>query len=285
MATAVERELKARERMKSVGHPWMLARTVGIYALVPGGRPVPHGSGVLLRIADASFVVSAAHVLLGGDSAEILLAPSIAESRLLVSLGQLKVHATRDTENYDVGYVHLPDTTVRELGSTVEYVRLSDITFEEPPPMGIYGVIGYPQHQVHFNALENKVQARPLFYGGPLFGAATDALVPGLSIAIRVEMNETSTGDGDRARFPELRGISGCGIWRLGVPGRDPPPDERWEASQIRLAGIEHAVIETSVHTTRAIKGTLIKQTIQLIVGGHPELRRAIAVSWSGVDR
>lgn len=55
---------------------------------------------------------------------------------------------------------------------------------------------------------------------------------------------------GERARLPHLKGMSGCGMWRLCDPDANAP--QTWTLSSIRLVGIEHTWHERSRESHRA---------------------------------
>src|ERR1043166_4545230 len=91
------------ERLREEGRPWMLDRTVAIYTLVDGGVPVLHGSGILLRIADANFLLSAAHVLEeGADEDTLLLVTQGTPGSGFVPLSGVEIQHTENKEDVDI---------------------------------------------------------------------------------------------------------------------------------------------------------------------------------------
>ena len=246
-------------RVRERGHPWLLARTVGIYACAPGGVPVAHGSGVLpcgspthpfvlVRRARSSPRSGRRRALSlappGSGSALISLAgvearghrrPCGSRLRLCAATCANIVNQLRTRRGVCRGSARSPSTI--------------------PLPSAMYCVIGFPRQATTFVHDENKIQARPLFYAGPLVEQNPDYLTRAdLNRAFAVSPNDTTTGGGDLVRLPAFGGISGCGIWRLVVPGPDPMRAEEWSVDNLRLSGIEHAVVGRPIC---AIKGVL----------------------------
>jgi hypothetical protein len=59
--------------MLGLSKNWILERTVALYARTETGEPVMQGSGVLLKIADTAFILSAGHVLKAAKDMGLLI--------------------------------------------------------------------------------------------------------------------------------------------------------------------------------------------------------------------
>lgn len=258
------------ERVFRASHHWILERTVAIYKqMPPAGNPVLEGSGVLLRIADASFLISAAHVLLAAQEARILIAPMSSPSRL-VQLSPFTCQISNDRDDIDVGYVRLRDEVVAELEKYEKrFARLSDLELVDSGSEGLYSVTGYPKVVNTPDYVAKACAPTPFHYGTYLYRGEVSRFVPGISIAVDWTSTEVRMPSGHMGRMPEVGGISGCGMWllqRFRNPDRTP--------GTIRLAGIEH-----TVSTRRWIKGTLIGHVVKMLADDYPDLRASIRLT------
>ncbi len=225
------------------------------------------GSGVLLRIADASFLLSAAHVLAEVEKALLLIGPMVTDSRLIPS--PTSVQVTNDREALDVGYARLSPEVVTELEQHgKKFVRLSEFALGDEPARGLYGVIGYPASQNRPNYQTRLIDTVYFYYGSHL--TTTDSATPGASIVVACTQPTLSTARGDE-HMPELKGISGCGMWRLYCDRDRLDRLGAWDTSWIRLAGIEH-----TVQKRKWIKGTVIQRVIEHLRHDHADLRPSI---------
>ena len=97
-------------------------------------------------------------------------------------------------------------------------------------------------------------------------------VVEGTTIAIQFH-DHYDTSSGEPIRPPEMRGISGGGIWR--ILAESDLARGVWDPSMIRLAAIEHRVLSRNGRN-EAIMGVLIRRVIATIREAHPDLRQTI---------
>lgn len=248
---------------------WIFEHTVGIYFQMAGGDPVPWGSGVLLRIADASFVLSASHVLKRASEATLRLAPSVEGSRF-VTISSLDLQRSKDTEHLDIGWMRLSEDDSQKLAIHKRFLRMSHLDTEQRMSEGAYVVAGYPVELTKVD--KNEITANRFSYLTNL--APVENEIPGVTLGLSFKSSILRHEDGtDTARMPSLGGISGCGIWRVWADSQGNPIG-RWDTSWIRLAGIEHAVT-----SRRSIRGTIIGHMLGMIARSYPELLPSIRVS------
>jgi hypothetical protein len=256
------------------GQQWAVERTVLIYVRAPGGDPVPRGSGVLLKIAEAGFVLSAAHVLDGAHHAQVVLG---GYAGALIHLRGVVFGVAHDKDDVDVAFMRLPDEAADALGTAgKKFLRLNETDFVATAPVpGQYTVVGLPQQFAKRDPATGEFNSTSVSYTTVLYPAELDSFTQGISIALICSQNETVSPDGELARLPDLHGISGGWIWRLYGPNHRPL--RMWEPGWIRLAAIEHTVV-----AGKAIKGTLLRAVIAMILKTYPELRRSIQLSFPG---
>jgi hypothetical protein len=259
------------ERARAEGSEWALRRTVAVYARVVGGVPVPHGSGVLLRIAKATFLVSASHVLFdrkNPDERELFITSGLPGSAF-TSLGGLDVKASHDQDDVDVAFVRLSPEVESAMAEHREFVQMDELDLCRNAEQGLYGVVGFPQSYSTRDHAAKTIEPRAIYIGAARCDPVPDLFTPGVSIALwhqHVGIDE----DGSAQRVPDLYGVSGCGIWRMitsDVIERRQP----WTPSSLRLTGIEHSVLPN-----RHIKGILMSYVIASIRREHSDLRSAI---------
>jgi hypothetical protein len=250
---------------------WIFDHTVAIYFQMPNGNPVPWGTGVLLRIADASFVLSASHVLERASEATLRIAACVEGSRF-VTVSSLDVRRSEDTDHLDVGVVRLNSDDAQRLSMYKKFLRLADVDTAQCMPAGAYLVTGFPSKLTKIDLALNEITANRFSYLTYL--AAVEGETPGMTLGLEFRSSVLRHVDGtDVKRMPELKGISGCGIWRLWTEDQTASLD-RWDPSWIRLSGIEHAVT-----ARRSIRGTIIGHAIGIIARSYPELVPSIRLS------
>lgn len=248
---------------------WMLDRTVPIYAWAHGGLPVLEGSGILLKIADAGFLVTAAHVVDGVVKDGRALFMGMADGEGIVNLGGLDFQVSDDQRDVDVAFTRLPPGIVDVVGKHRAFLRLDQIdTARRPPAAGVYIIAGYPRGDSRADGDAGLIHSKAFCLSTTLHEGELANFTVGSSIALSFLSPWVIQDDGERIRAPALQGISGCGIWRM-VSERHPTPGH-WDTTSIRLAGIEHGIVG------KAIKGLLAFRLVDYIRQNHPDLAPAI---------
>jgi hypothetical protein len=97
-------------------------------------------------------------------------------------------------------------------------------------------------------------------YGGTFYD-------PNVHVVLEFDQDAVGFPAGDRTRLPSIRGISGCGIWRVanldGIA--------HCSAKRLRLVGLQHRWVRDD--HAKYIQGTWIKYALQLILDNYPNLQ------------
>lgn len=244
----------------------MIEHTLPIHVVHGDGAPIAHGTGVLLRIADASFLMSCAHVLKKASEPDARLLIPSEDGTPLVVLGGVDYRWTED-ERVDLGCALLPADVVPLVPSSKKFLRLSDLDLDRTLRKGVYNVTGYPVETTERK--NNNINSSPISFTTYLHPDRLDDHVETVTIALIFEANATGDLTGKPSRMPHLGGISGCGIWRLA--DMDHPAPRSWSPEEhVKLVGIEHGFVPG------AIKGSHVAELIHMIGIDFPDLRASI---------
>ena len=270
------------QRVNEHGMKWLHDRTVCICIKTADGNPIAHGSGVLFQVADVGFVLSAGHVLVNTEKNPddtVMIAPD-GGGQGLIPLKGVEIGRTADLAEADFGFARLPPPTMEYLSQHKRFARLAEVALEEFPTGECYSVLGYPREWAKLDpqtctvSLKHLCFTTGLYRDEPTFSVGEESLVLTVGREM-IPMDELAS------RLPELRGISGCGIWRMYGP-ESAPRIGSWNSDFIRLAGIEHSVVGT-----KAIKGVAIPYVLETLADVYPELRAPVDLAWqaSKLDR
>jgi hypothetical protein len=273
-------------RITDEATPIVAASTVALYG-VQNDEPVQNGSGVLLRIADAGLLISAAHVL---DYATIHKFPHLIGTTGgadLIPLERVEVLASgmpasgdRDDDPFDIGVVRLQPEVVERLEQHKRFLRLHQIDPLVGQDRGnYYFVYGFPFALAKNDPERHIARVTSLRYGTV---AHHDARVdvsgfdPDRDLVLSQPPNGNIDSEGNAVELPRLKGISGCGLWRLSRPEVQP---QRWTTDSVQLVGIEHTVLRNQY-----IRGTRIAIVNRLIWDSYPDLRPAMQVGFTAIE-
>jgi hypothetical protein len=209
------------------------------------------GSGFLLAIADARFIVTAAHVLDEGQASAATVGVSARPPHFVVPLGEWtrSVASSPDAHDFhDVAVCKLSDTEVDRFDGA-SFLRLSDFCFDRQLNDGYFLICGFPNlWATTADQLNDTINLRMLQYSGPAY----DGDVAGLEFYdvrnhLLIDAQEEGslgpggremvmrTRGGVRAQLPgDLKGASGCGVWQIGSLG---VPVADWVSTDAKLVG------------------------------------------------
>lgn len=247
----------------------MLEHTIPIHIVHGDGAPVAHGTGVLARIGNSSFLLSCEHVLSKAQEKGAVLYVPGADGELLVHLADAGYDWTTD-KNVDLGYALLNERIVSLLRPDKRFLGLADLELrgQEPQPLDLYAVTGYPVVSTKPDHAISNINSTPLSFTTSAFEGVLEGHVDGVTIALSFDPRETGDVDGNHARMPDLHGVSGCGIWKLGSLAASTSPN--WSPKNVRLIGLEHGFLPG------AIKGSHIAALLDMISETCPALRPEI---------
>lgn len=199
--------------------------------------------------------------------------PPVSGSRF-VTVSPLEVRRSEDTDHLDVGVVRLGNDDAQRLSAYKKFLCLAELDTGQRMPAGAYLVTGFPAQLTKIDHALKEITANRFSYLTHL--AAVDNETPVMTLGLQFRSSILRYEDGSTVRqMPELKGISGCGIWRVWTESQTASLD-RWDPPWIRLSGIEHAVI-----AHRSIRGTIIGHAIGIIARSYPELVPSIRLSLS----
>jgi hypothetical protein len=248
------------------------------------------GTGTLLAVADAHFVVTAAHVLRQALSHGMTLGVSSGDKQNFTATTSdwmlttsSEGHASDD--KFDVAVYRLSAPELQRFVG-VSFIRIADVSFERDLASGYFVVCGHPGiWSTTPGASETLMKSGLLQYGTYAFSGSTSALdgyhpeQHFLLEATRSTMLDPTgkpvvfrTRSGHHANMPnDLAGVSGSSVWMIG--------DLRlavgtWAKNNARIVGIQ-----TGVYPSRgAIKFTRWSAVTTLIHSAFPDLRSTIAM-------
>jgi hypothetical protein len=226
-------------------------------------KPVQNRSGVLIAIADQGFLVTAAHELKEYIDVRIPLyvtSPRREEGGIQL-VGEL--HATEESK-IDIAVVKMNDETKARLDNAgARFLRKTDLDDRIMAVPGIYLVRGYP---LEFNA--DRMTYSTVLYQGDIPTDSEYPFDPACHLLLDHSRDLRWRG-GQVARSPRIKGMSGCGIWRLTT--RQPSDLATWSPDERRLVAIQ-----TKCKYGSYMKGTWIGHALGLIHHRCPELRTAM---------
>lgn len=262
--------------------------TVAI-VLVQGTVLRQFGTGTLFRVADHSFLVTAAHVAQEAPNyGEGLCIPKANGSFVQIhgtwicsSAGQ---YGTA-TDPFDIAILRLGSSIVDGLDDE-SFVRLDDISSSEDLSNGIFCLFGYPTIWSQPSTDENiRLKNKLWQYTTYAFEGATENLPEyqaRFHLLLNAKLAESADIEGnpflfcDRSgttvEFPRgLGGISGCSVWLIGNKNK---PLHDWSCKEAKIVAVQTGVYHDRqiIHTTRWIAvSTLLHEAF-------PDLRPAMAL-------
>lgn len=267
--------------------PLLVAASTVAVVCTQGESVVQIGSGTLVAIDDARFLITAAHVALTAKKMEGTLGIAPTQAGELIALTGDWILSASDKagyDKYDVGLYRLRDNEQERLNGC-EFVHLSDINFTADLSNGYFVLCGFPSvWSINSDSSANDMVLRPILYGAWthsgstagfkdvdlehhfLLQASPEVLIDheGRSAKMRTRSNHWVGMPGG------LRGISGCSVWMIGDLTH---PPERWNRQEARIVGIETGVFEGQ---TPAIKVTRWRAALSLLYSAFPMLQPSI---------
>jgi hypothetical protein len=248
------------------------------------------GTGVLLQVADAHFLVTAGHVAdcLADPGITLSLGSPVDGERVIhletirwVSSGELG-KANRERDAADVAVVALEPHVVARLPSRLRFTSLAEIDPRPGTGRAEFVLVGYPLAMGTRNASQKYIATPPLALGVTRRRAPTNVALPfdrRANFALGYQPDRAFEADGTVTSVPDLEGISGCGVWRYLRSDRD---IARFDVDRVRLVGIETSYSREHgwIRCTRiAVVLRLIYGNVSKLVPGGHGLRRAMEVS------
>ncbi|MGJ9419412.1 hypothetical protein ACHAC9_16875 [Massilia sp. CMS3.1] len=242
-----------------------------------------------MAIADAYFLVTAAHVALAAQKMEG--SPGIvalkAGSHTPLS-GEWTLSAsdsgTLQGDKYDIAVYRLNDNEHQRLAGC-DFVRISDVDFTSDLSNGYFVLCGFPSVWSESSDSPSATMVlKPLLYGAWTYAGSSSGLQgfdtnhhmllhaspdimldhEGRNASMRTRSNHWVGMPGG------LRGISGCSVWMIGDITL---PANTWSRQRARIVGVETGVYEGAVPTIKASKWRAV---LSLIYAAFSDLQHPI---------
>lgn len=237
-------------------------QAVSIVLVDPNGRA---GSGTLVWAARRAFLATAAHVVADVPPARLRVAAHLGQTAPAWRLAGAPVWLDR---LHDLAAIPVPGRLLRNLGKrALPLARVAPGPGHFPADLAC--LAGYPAAL----AREQGGGAEPV--GPIILTTRTRPADPDLPVAdlrpvdhLLLEYPESGIWlPGEAYTLPEPGGMSGAGVWRLGLEA-----GSGWAPEAIRLVGIA-----TSWYRSRRLfKGVRIARWLLLLASRSPALERAV---------
>lgn len=256
-----------------------LVYSSSIPLITAGNGDAAHlGSGMLLRIKDKHFLLTVAHVFDTAKAAGFrVLLPLNDGSEPSVDVYEINLRTSvtndpghRRDDLYDIAIGELSNAQAARIGRHWRFLTLGELDpFDRQHRESWYLVFGYPEE---VNLFDQETASFPgnivacgtfLYRGnrGPL--ARYDRFA---NIAVDFDARTMLADSGAPARLPYAAGMSGCGIFRIAEAGCSM---DLWRPEDLRLVAIDNMLDED----TLTLRATRIRNYLQLIYWGHPDLQ------------
>jgi hypothetical protein len=236
---------------------------------------VHNRTGVLYCVGGCHFVLTAAHYLRDHVKENTFLGLSpTGHIDALLPLGDALFHSTEvyGRGSRDVAAIWIPEQTAIELRKTKEFVRHNQISMNEDPG-GLYVFFGYPGAWAGRAVSEVEAESIPLVFS-TFEVRCPDTRIDAYDRNVHLLLNYTTSAihvpTGNVDALPDLHGISGCGIWRVGdKKGTSAIPRN---PNTLTLVAIQH----TWCRGPSCVMATRIAFPLQMIASHYEEASRAM---------
>lgn len=274
---ASELTTKFLKRVQQEALPWIVNSTIPFYG-VQDDQIKRDRSGVLLRLADSYFILTASHDLKEFVEHKIpLYVGWDKEEKVAVPLSDSVFHTT-DKNSLDVAVIKLTNDDAEKILTTKQAISMRDISSEIDESPGMFLVCGFPQEWLSVSS--EKIDSTPLPFFGRFFEGETSPTAqikfdPKVHALFEFNQNAIRASNKESfqlPRFDGIKGISGCGVWRILDWEKD--SIETWNPDNCKLVAIQHRYYEKQcyVHTT------WIKYALSLIANDYPHLQSAMKI-------
>jgi hypothetical protein len=259
--------------------------TVALYR-IQDERFALNNTGVLLRIADDVFILTASHHLRKKVHNSVPLYVSWNDrTDLPIPLHDALFHTTEFDSRWrerdvvrDVTAIKLSDFAAKEiLNAGRTPLCLRDISMNQDRSPAVFLMFGFPQ--AWFRVEKSGPKCLPLvypcaIYQGDHWAGSKIGYDPKVHLLLDFTRDAIDPIDRQPKTLPDYRGIqgvSGCGIWRVIDLNT---PIDRWKPGKCKLVAIQHRYYEEPGY----LLTTWIQYAIDRIFDDYPELKSAAAI-------
>jgi hypothetical protein len=244
------------------------------------GITMAHGTGSLLRIADDSFLVTAAHVTDTLKVDPLAMFPSFSKAGVPIHGDVIQHQITLP----DVSIVHLKSSSA-DMVADDKWLRLGDISYSQDLTNALFVLFGFPASLTTHQG--EKLNLKTFFHVAPAYEGDTSLLSdfdPQLHFAINGDLAQARDKDGipnnqfNAMGLPltctkaDLGGVSGGCVWKILTFPNIPK-----DSTGAKFVGI----VTGTYPGVKCIKATWWKAVIHLIDKNFPELHGPINM-WRG---
>lgn len=238
------------------------------------------GTGTLLKVADDSFIVTAAHVVI--DANEYNMGLCVATGNSFTPLDGKWCYPSKRI--IDIAILRLSQDLASKLDQA-SYVRLQDVEFNTDLSKGVFCLLGYPARLSNSSSTASNpiMNIKPFQYITTAYEGETrllDEYDEKYHFLLMAEDGGTDSSgkvakfsdpNGILLQFPkQIGGISGCSVWKLG--NHDKPVSD-WH-SRPKIVAVQTAVYSE----TQLIKTTRWAAVYSLLYEAYPDLRPALGL-------
>ena len=274
--------MSIQETLDSLIPPKAFSASVSIVAFDSQEKVLrPFGTGTLLKIADDSFLVTAAHAALQAN--EFRKSLCIGVSNAFVQLHGDWSLSSEGTP-YDIAVLRLPVNIASKI-LDVPHVRLQDVDFGIDHSKGIFCLLGYPYHLSTPSTPDHTTMSvTPFQYLTYAYEGETENLSgykQKYHLLLSAQVGETDNDgkpinfadrNGVPLQFPkDLGGISGCSIWKICENDK---PLQEWIRYRPKIVAVQTGVYSEA----QIIKGTRWVAVSTLLYHAFPDLRQVLSL-------
>lgn len=206
--------------------------TVPIIIRLDGGKYLSDGTGILLRIGDGYFVISAAHVLRPSTMDTFIFSGeqlTLLEGIINSTSPQHLIGTNND--KFDFAYSQIKGALAQGIEKGKQFLNTSGMNSMHNPQKSFrYFFVGYPSSKVKIykdyspNVEYLKVKKMEVFGCACLESHNETYTKIGITKGnhILVDFDRSNLRKGNSTEFikqcPALKGMSGCGLWHLVTP-------------------------------------------------------------------
>jgi len=230
------------------------------------GRLAQLGTGTLFQVADASFIVTASHVVEEAAKRRLpLFTFDCVETGQAISLQQADFQAYTEPL-VDVAIARLSNEIVRAMPNRRFLSVHQTDRASRRPENATYLVHGYPEVGFTETLTEFKLGFQPFVALTTLFtGDAPAETQSKLHLLLRNSTGATDVMTGADMPLPErLHGISGCSVWRLHYEGLSL---KHWTPNDAAIVAVQ-----TGTYGKEIIRATRWSVVNRLIRESYPDL-------------
>jgi hypothetical protein len=258
--------------------PFVKDHVVAISAYYQG-KLWQHATGTLVRFSDHHFLVTAAHAIEdfhkglnvyadlqlyidnGNASNIVRLYGTYHATQIVRELDDNRITLPGERSDFwDIGLWELDALTIKSL-TNKRFLNRHGISLTEDLTKGIYFLAGSPSIWARADSETKTGHWKWLRYVAHPYPERNE--LPNFD-----ERFHMAICLGDDPTLPaELRGISGCPIWKLS----DFPVADDWKPTEARLVAVQTCVY--SDRPLKAIRGTKWRYVLPVLIEMHPEIR------------